>query len=113
MLELPFPPAYQVKMVHGSEQEPAETPYVTRSHGDWGRTYEGQFGIHFEWIRIIPRLEHHVGMLTPHRIEDCTEELRSALNRLRLPFIEQDGFFTIYGHSKGVDLEYPTSDMQD
>ena len=107
--ELPFPPPYQVKLVELEAPDVAAFPYAPSFVGDWGDTYEGQFGIHIEWIRIAPRLSKHQGELVSPTVEECSDELRSLLKRLHIPFAEQDGFFTVYGHSRGIAIGKPSS----
>ena len=101
--ELPFPPAYQVKMRHEDAPYPSVIEPATTYWGDWGSTPEAALGAHVEWIRIAPRYKRHVGRLVPPVIEDCSEQLRSLLERLRIPFFERDGFFTIKAQASAVD----------
>jgi hypothetical protein len=102
--ELPFPPPYQVKLVEFGAPDVAAFPYAPSFVGDWGATYEGQLGIHIEWIRIAPRLSRHQGELVSPTVEECSCELRALLKRLHVPFVEQDGFFIVYGHSTGIAI---------
>lgn len=103
--ELPFPPAFQRKNLFEDEPYPANIPLANTYGGDWGRTYEGELGIWIEWIKVAPQCKHHIGMLVSPVIEDCSIELRELLIRIRVPFVEEDGFFTIYGHSAGVQFD--------
>jgi hypothetical protein len=105
--ELPFPPPYQVKFVEFEAPDVAAFPYAPSFVGDWGTTYEGQLGIHIEWIRIAPRLSKHRGELVSPTVEECSYELRALLKRLHVPFVEQDGFFIVYGHSTGITTTKP------
>jgi len=103
--ELPFPPAYQVKVLGVNEPSPPIIESATTYLGDWGDTPEAALGVHVEWIKVAPGYKRHVGRLVAPVVQDCSEQLRSLLGRLRIPFAESDGFFTIYGHASGVDFD--------
>lgn len=102
--ELPFPPSYQVKLV-GQDLPSSELEYAPPSGGDWGQTPEGAVGFHIEWAKISPRMSLHRGMLVSPEIIDCSEELRALMRRLRLPFVEDGDYFTLYGHGSGIDFD--------
>jgi hypothetical protein len=55
-----------------------------------------------EWVKVHTRTEVHRGMLVPPAIIECTDQFRSILERLNIPYSEDNGIFTVYGHSKGV-----------
>ncbi len=94
--ELPFPPSYQEKWVMEDEPFP-------ETLGDWGISPESLKGLHVEWIRIIPK---YVDDRRPEtELQDCSEQLRLVLKRLRIPFVEKDGFFTVYGHASGIHFD--------
>jgi hypothetical protein len=95
--ELPFPPAYQVKFVDSDVLEPVELEYAPAYFGDWARSPEASLGFHVEWLKITSRYRRHIGNLTSPVIEDCSCELLALLERLRLLYIERDGFI-VYGH---------------
>jgi len=103
--ELPFPPAYQVKLLDQDEPSPSNIEPVTTYWGDWASTPEAALGVHVEWIRIAPRYTRQTGRLVSPVIEDCSGQLRSLLKRLHIPFIERDDLFTIYGHASAIDLD--------
>ena len=103
--ELPFPPAYQQKLLGMNLPEEDSSDYMRSWWGDWGRTPEFILGIHIEWIKILPRYRKSIGLLLEPIVIDCTDELRALLQRLRLPFVEKDGFFTVYGHASGVEFD--------
>lgn len=100
--ELPFPPAYQVKLLNEGEPSPSIIDSATT---DWGRTPEGELGVHVEWIKIVPRYKRHVGRLVAPIVEDCSDLLRSLLKRLRIPFVERDDLFTVYGHAPAIEFD--------
>jgi hypothetical protein len=102
--ELPFPPSYQIKLLHEEGLLPPKVEHSSTGCGDWAKTPETNFGFHVEWIRIVPRYQHHVGLLLEPEIVDCSDDLRSILVRLKLPFVEADDFFTVYGHARGVEF---------
>jgi hypothetical protein len=103
--ELQFPPAFQRKTLFEDEPYPSNIPLATTYWGDWGKTYEGELGIWIEWIKVAPQYKRHIGMLVSPAIEDCSNELRELLIRVRVPYVEEDGFFKIYGHAAGVQFD--------
>jgi hypothetical protein len=103
--ELPFPPAYQVKTLDEAEPYPPAMEPAPTYWGDWGRTYEAALGVHIEWVKVAPRYKRVTGRLLEPVIDDCSGGLRVLLMRLRMPFVESDGFFTIYGHASGIDFD--------
>lgn len=100
--ELPFPPAYQTKLVLSEQLDPEELPLSSTHGGDWARTPEASMGIFIEWLKITLRLSIREGRLLKSRTEDCSDLFRQILIRLRIPFTEEDGFFFIFGHSAGT-----------
>ncbi|QKK16364.1 DUF6678 family protein [Rhizobium indicum] len=103
--ELPFPPAYQLKVLDENEPSPSTIEPAPTYRGDWASTPEAALGVRVEWIKVAPRYQRHVGRLLPPVIDDCSDQLRSLLRRLRIPFVESDEFFTIYGHASGIDFD--------
>ncbi|KIQ02193.1 hypothetical protein RU07_12130 [Agrobacterium tumefaciens] len=103
--ELPFPPAYQAKWLDESEPSPSIIDSATTYWGDWGGTPEAALGVHVEWIKIVPRYKRHVGRLVAPIVEDCSDQLRLLLKRLRIPFVERDDLFTVYGHASAIDFD--------
>lgn len=99
---LPFPPAYQAKYIDSDTLEPLELEYAPAYFGDWARTPEASLGIHIEWLKIAPRYSRHPGRLISPAIDDCSSELLTLLDRLRLLFVQQDSFIVLYGH-RGTD----------
>lgn len=102
--ELPFPPPYQTKLILSDVAHPEAFEAAPRYYGDWATTPEASMGLHIEWLRVAPRVSVQVGRLLPPRIDDCSDSFRNLLKRLRIPFQEKEGFFTIYGHAAGVDV---------
>jgi len=99
---LPFPPAYNDKLIlwdkakfsfKDIEKEPAYT-------GDWSNFWEEGMPIFFtiEWLEIRPKLRKNQGRLVPPKIVDETEELINLLNRLHIPFEQENGTIIIYGY---------------
>jgi hypothetical protein len=103
--ELPFPPSYQIKSLYDEVPRPPQVDYASSYWGDWAQTHEASFGFHVEWIKIVPRYQRQIGPLAEPEMVDCSDELRSALVRLRLQFVEEDGFFTVYGHARGIEFK--------
>jgi hypothetical protein len=102
--ELPFPPAYQAKYVLSAVANPEELEAAPAYFGDWARTPEASMGIFIEWLKVAPRVSTHAGQLLAPRIDDCSDALRDILERLRIPFSEQNGFFIIFGHTSSSDI---------
>jgi hypothetical protein len=102
---LPFPPSYQSKSLYEEGPCPPKIEDPSTGWGDWAKTPEASLGFDIEWIRIVPRYRRHIAMLLAPEILDCSDELRSALVRLKLPFVEELGFFTVYGHARGVEFK--------
>ncbi len=103
--ELPFSPAYQRKTLGADEPYPLTIEASPGYLGDWGRTCEAVLDVHIEWIKVAPRHTRQMGGLMAPVIEDCSGQLRALLQRLRVPFVESEGFFTIYGHSAAMDFD--------
>lgn len=102
--ELPFPPAYQLKRLDVEGPYPRELDHEPSYYGDWGTTPEALLGLEVEWLRVAPRYQRARGPLIAAVVEDCTDDFRSVLTRLSIPFSEEDGFFTIYGHASNIAL---------
>jgi hypothetical protein len=105
--QLPFRPAYQVKVL-GMEPEP-DLQYAPEHEHNWATDPESMLGLHIEWMKIAPRLKIVIQrghLLDPViRIVDVTSELIALFKKLRLPFVEQDGFIILYGHGKGIEFD--------
>jgi hypothetical protein len=101
MRALVFPPAYQTKSVFEDLPYPVDLPHAPDYLGDWACTPEASLGLHIEWVRIAPRYRRHRGRLIAPEILDCSTELLALLSRLRLPVVEQGGFFTLVAHASG------------
>jgi len=100
--DLPFPPAYNEKLVQWDnatfsfkdiEKEPAY-------FGDWSIYWEEGLPIFFtiEWLEIRPKHRKDQGRLVPPKIIDETKEVISLLKKLNIPFEEENGTVTIYGY---------------
>lgn len=101
MRALALPPAYQSKNVFDDLPCPVDLPYAPDYIGDWACTPEASLGLHIEWIKIAPRYRQHRGRLIAPEIVDCSAEVRALLSELRLPVVEQDGFFLLLAHASG------------
>lgn len=102
---LPFAPAYQVKRLNEAEPYPSTIDYVPDYLGDWGKTYEATLDVQIEWITVAPRYKRFIASALAPVIEDCSDPFRALLNNLRMPFVEREGLFTIYGHSPAIDFD--------
>ncbi|WP_108870051.1 DUF6678 family protein [Aquimarina aquimarini] len=99
---LPFPPAYNEKLMHWEKREfifnnlKNEPGYL----GDWSNYWEEGFPIFFtiEWLEIRPKHRKNQGRLVPPKIVDETEELIQLLNNLNIPFEQNKGSIIIYGY---------------
>ncbi|QRM42678.1 DUF6678 family protein [Rhizobium sp. BG4] len=102
--ELPFPPAYQVKLVLSDTPDPEKFAESPSYYGDWATTPEASMGIFVEWLKVAPRHSVRLGQLSAPGVGDCSEELRKLLKRLHIPFNRKDGFFYIYGHTSSPEI---------
>lgn len=97
---LPFAPAFQRQDVLGP-REPLWASDQTPCTGDWSHEGLEPFFM-IEWIRIVPKLWAEQGRLLPMKpAGDCTVELRQMLDRLRLPYREDQRGFWVYGYAPG------------
>ncbi|MGR8959831.1 DUF6678 family protein [Rhizobium leguminosarum] len=95
--ELPFPPAYQVKVLDENEPSPSTIERAPPYWGDWASTPEAALGVHVEWIRVTPRYKRHVARLLPPIIEDCSDQLRSLLRRCASLLLKVTAFSRFMG----------------
>lgn len=102
---LPFPPAYQVKLVDAEEPNPPALEPVSSYFGDWATTPEASVGLHIEWMKIAPRFRGRIDPRGPVVERDCSNDLRALFERLRLRFREPAGFFVLYGHAAAGEAE--------
>lgn len=98
--DLPFRPLFQRQDI----LDPPEPLWATDrqiGQGCWG--YEDLEPLYaIEWLRIMPRLWRQDGALLPLTpVGDCSDALRAALQRLNIPFREDDRGFWIYGYARG------------
>lgn len=94
--ELPFPPGFQLKPVTGEADPEPDTAAL----GYLGAWEELQPFFDIEWLRVVPRYRKHRGRLVADEIVDCTDAFRGMLQRLRLPFREDEArTFWIFGYA--------------
>ncbi|MFD2562867.1 DUF6678 family protein [Aquimarina rubra] len=99
---LPFPPAYNEKLVQWNEIKFrfSEIENEPAFLGDWSSFWEEGLPIFFtiEWLEIRPKHRKNIGRLVPPKILDETTELIQLLNKLNIPFEEEKGTIIIYGY---------------
>jgi len=99
---LPFPPAYNAKLIHQNENvihfenQNNEPSFF----GNWSNYWEEGMPIFFtiEWLEIRPKYRKHKGRLVPPTIQDVTKELLMLLNKLNIPFELKNESIFIYGY---------------
>lgn len=101
--ELPFPPPYQRKDVLQAAPDPAVFDADVWYFGDWREGILPFWSI--EWLRIRPRYLERRAQLLPSAIQDCREDLRAALAREHISFVERDDSFWVHGYAR----QLPTS----
>lgn len=109
-----------IKLQHAVSSLAFEPPYVLRCIankdktcytclnevpnwlGDWSNYYhEGMPPLFMiEWLKVRPQLSQHRGRLIADAIIDETTTFRAILERLRIPYDEEDNIFTIYGYKQ-------------
>ena len=95
--ELPFPPAFQLQSVVGERDPLANPDSLAGAWGGWSELYPSWS---IEWLRIVPRCRKHLGRLVADEVVDCTDAFRSLLQRLHVPFREDEArTFWIYGYA--------------
>lgn len=102
---LPFAPPYQVKLLRDPEPYPVTFDYAPSYLGDWAKTFEARLDEQVEWIKVAPRYRTNGVRLFDPVINNCSGQFRSILKRLRVPYVEADGLFTIYGHAGPIAFD--------
>ncbi|MFT9850228.1 DUF6678 family protein [Aneurinibacillus sp. REN35] len=98
---LPFTPPFQAKYVLEDTPEPEVFDSDVWYWGDW---IEGLLPFYsVEWIRVRPRYLKHQGMLVEPEVIDITEDFRSLLDNLNVPYKEESNSFYIYGYISNTD----------
>lgn len=96
LTSLPFPPPFQIKDVLGNEPYPKEFENDVWYLGDWR---EGLYPFYsVEWIRVRHRYLKDKGNLLPKDIIDISEEFKIILNKLSIPYREENDSIYIYGY---------------
>ena len=95
--ELPFPPAFQLQPVVGERQPLADPDSLAGGWGGWSELYPSWS---IEWLRVVPRCREHRGRLVPDGMVDVAVAFRGLLQRLRIPYREDEAnTFWIYGYA--------------
>lgn len=98
---LPFPPPFQAKYVLEEKPVPETFDEDVWYLGDW---IEGLLPFYsVEWIRVRPRCVKHRGRLIKPDLIDITEDFRTLLTNIQIPYIEKDNSFFIYGYASTTD----------
>jgi hypothetical protein len=100
--KLPFPPAYNVQLIHSEKREPClhELKNEPSFFGDWSSYWEEGLPIFFtiEWMEIRPKHRKRIGRLVPDIISDESNELLALLDKLNISFQTINGSVFIYGY---------------
>ena len=93
--QLPFPPAYNLKLIHLEENEFSSDNFNNEPsyYGDWSSFWEEGLPVFaaIEWIEIRPKFRKNIGRLISPEIIDETNELTDLLKKLKIPFETKDG----------------------
>lgn len=102
--ELRFPPPYVCRCITDEEGKEegalASLSCIPRYMGDWSNYYEEGMPVLFniEWIKVHPRIGIFRGRLVKDEVIDETAAFRKILNRLYIPYEEENNIFTVYGY---------------
>ena len=98
---LPFPPSFIMKCVTYDDDYPigilSDAP---RYLGDWSSYWEEGLAPFFniEWIKVRPRYGKFRGRLIADEILDETNEFIAILEKLSIPYENEEGTILIYGY---------------
>jgi len=98
-----FPPAYNEKLVQWDKAQFTFKDFEKPPSylGNWSSFWEEGLPIFFaiEWMEIRAKHRKYQGRFVEDKIIDATEELIQLLNRLNIPF-EQENDIIIYGYKQ-------------
>ena len=97
------PPAYHAQLIIGHDitadlqRFMQETPAYL---GDWNPVFEEgmPYFINIEFLMIKPMLRKFQGALMDDEIYDQSDYFRTTLQKLNIPFEEENHCFTVYGY---------------
>ncbi|RED51633.1 DUF6678 family protein [Cohnella lupini] len=104
---LPFAPPFQAKYVLDESLYPENFENDVWYLGDWVEGLSPFYSV--EWIRVRPKYQKPLGKILPPELIDITNEFLSILQKLRIPYKEENNTFFIYGYISNTDsLSYST-----
>lgn len=99
--KLPFPPPFVLKCVTDEDNKSVgkleDAPWYI---GDWSSYWEEGLPPFFaiEWVKVRPRHGKFRGRLIKDEILDETKEFIGILEKLGIPYVNDEGTITIYGY---------------
>ncbi|MFJ8520497.1 DUF6678 family protein [Lysinibacillus xylanilyticus] len=100
--DFPILPPYQAKYVLEDTPEPELFEGDVWYLGDWEEGILPFYSV--EWIRVKPRYLKHRGILIQDEVIDFTNEFRTLLQELKIPYVEKNNDFYIYGYLSNTEL---------
>ncbi|MGZ4159947.1 MAG: DUF6678 family protein, partial [Neobacillus sp.] len=103
---LQFPPLFQVKYVLEDTPFPENFEDDVWYWGEWNEQWNQGLRPFYkvEWIRVRPRYVNHRGSLIEPEIIDFTNEFVAMLQKIRIPFVKEDGKICICGYVKSTEV---------
>ncbi|MBO9128529.1 DUF6678 family protein [Bacillus sp. 165] len=100
--DFPIPPPFQVKYVLEDNPVPESFEGDVWYLGDWKEGILPFYSV--EWIRVKPRYLKHKRRLIDDEVIDFTKGFRTLLQELKIPYVEKNNDFYIYGYISNTDL---------
>ncbi|WP_052343630.1 DUF6678 family protein [Bacillus massiliigorillae] len=100
--DFPILPPYQAKYVLEDTPKPELFEGDVWYLGDWVEGILPFYSV--EWIRVKPRYLKHRGILIQDEVIDFTNEFRTLLQELKIPYVEKNNDFYIYGYLSNTEL---------
>lgn len=98
--EMPFSPPFIIKDIFEEDKDKLYFSHFQKDVnylGDWDYVYFYPF-VGIEWIKVRPRYIKFRGNLIEGDIMDATNKFIEILNKYTIPYVEEDGLFTIWGY---------------
>lgn len=84
---LPFPPAFQLKLLTEDVPVPSTFSQHVTYFGDWQHLRINTYNYTtIEWLKIRPVFYRHVGQLLPDERMQCFTELQEMLEARKIPY---------------------------